>query len=210
MSQGWHSDPFHRFSQRYHDGNDWTEHVSDGSGTSFVDPSGTAQFVAGGVDAPPPAGAGVHVGRTTASPWVRLGAQILDSLIVGIPTSLFTEAAFGPPVEFFETPLPGGGFSYSFEVNPAAMLLSIVIGGAYFVYMVSQHGRTLGKMALGTRIVDADSGAMPSVGAAFLRWIVTYSYVLFIPFIVSAVLIFSDPRRQTLHDKAARTMVVRD
>ena len=33
MEVGWHPDPTGRFQARYHDGADWTEHVSDGGAT---------------------------------------------------------------------------------------------------------------------------------------------------------------------------------
>ncbi|QGG96927.1 RDD family protein [Actinomarinicola tropica] len=216
MDPGWYDDPFRRFTQRYHDGDGWTEHVSDGSGVSFVDPSGSDPFVAG----PPPTGpawspSGVAgppgaAGRPLASPWARLGANFLDSLIVGIPTSIVTGALFGPAIEVTEISTFGGEVTYEWEFHGPALLITLVVQLAYFVGFLVQRGATPGKMLVGLKVVDADEGRYPSPGAAFLRWLVTFSYILVIPFIVTVVMIFVDPRRQTLHDKAARTIVVRE
>jgi hypothetical protein len=40
VTPGWYADPSGRFSQRYHDGTRWTEHVVDASGNRSTDPVG--------------------------------------------------------------------------------------------------------------------------------------------------------------------------
>jgi hypothetical protein len=42
VTPGWYSDPSGRFTQRYHDGSRWTEHVVDASGNRSTDPTGEA------------------------------------------------------------------------------------------------------------------------------------------------------------------------
>ena len=54
---GWYPDPFQRFAQRYHDGQDWTEHVADLQGTQLRD---VAPLDSG-------AGAGSSAGGTTGT-----------------------------------------------------------------------------------------------------------------------------------------------
>src|SRR6266508_676499 len=40
VTPGWYADPSGRYSQRYHDGSRWTEHVVDASGNRSTDPVG--------------------------------------------------------------------------------------------------------------------------------------------------------------------------
>jgi uncharacterized RDD family membrane protein YckC len=213
MDAGWYNDPFGRFAQRYHDGDDWSEHVSYGDGRSFADPSGTDPTVSGPMPSGPatwaPPSATDLRGPDLASPWLRLAASLLDGFIVGLPISIVTELLFGPAIEVIETTAFAGQPTFEVDVNWPSLVLSLILGGTYYTGMVAKYGRTLGKMVCGMTVADAETQGLPSVRAAFVRWVVTYSYILIVPFIVTAVMIFSDPRRQTLHDKAAHTIVLR-
>lgn len=40
VTPGWYADPSGRFSQRYHDGTQWSEHVVDAAGNRSTDPTG--------------------------------------------------------------------------------------------------------------------------------------------------------------------------
>jgi hypothetical protein len=40
VTPGWYADPSNRYSQRYHDGTQWTEHVVDAAGNRSTDPTG--------------------------------------------------------------------------------------------------------------------------------------------------------------------------
>jgi hypothetical protein len=40
VQSGWYADPSGRFSQRYHDGTQWSEHVVDAAGNRSTDPTG--------------------------------------------------------------------------------------------------------------------------------------------------------------------------
>ncbi len=98
-----------------------------------------------------------------------------------------------------------------------------IIGGiavaAYEVLMVAQRGATLGKLALGLKVVDED-GAAPDQATALRRMYVFLPFivVLAIPIVgavafvvvaaVSLVRMFNDERRQTLWDMVGRTLVV--
>src|SRR5687768_7754554 len=43
VTPGWYADPSGRFSQRYHDGTQWSEHVVDSAGNRSTDPTNQAQ-----------------------------------------------------------------------------------------------------------------------------------------------------------------------
>jgi uncharacterized RDD family membrane protein YckC len=65
-------------------------------------------------------------------------------------------------------------------------------------------------MITGTRVVLGDEGRPITMGAAVLRWVVMMLLnVITFGGIVDAAYIFSGENRQTLHDRAAGTLVVR-
>ncbi len=131
----------------------------------------------------------VGTGVTAAGVWPRLGALIIDSIILAVVGGV-VGALVG------ETPGQGG----------VGSAVAAVLGLVYFSYTLSQWGQTLGGKAMGVAVVDAD-GDRPGVGAAVLRTLVSY--------VSGAVLLLGylwalwDPRKQTWHDKVARTVVVK-
>jgi uncharacterized RDD family membrane protein YckC len=81
----------------------------------------------------------------------------------------------------------------------------LVFSIAYYLASWTKSGQTLGKMALGIKIVGAD-GQPPSGGKALLRYLgyILNGVVLSIGFLWAAF----DRKRQGLHDKIAGTYVV--
>ena len=115
----------------------------------------------------------------------RLGAVIVDALVVGIPVGIILAL-----------------------VNSSALYaLWTVVGLAYFTYFEgSQSGQTVGKRALGIRVIDYQTGGPIGYGRAFIRWIGR---------IISALLCYLgylwmlwDREKQTWHDKLANDVVV--
>ncbi len=98
-----------------------------------------------------------------------------------------------------------------------AVAIGVAVSGAYFIMQEGAAGYTLGKRALGAKIAG-DDGTTITYGTAALRWVVKYLVPQGAGFVVGpAILIWIlldylwplwDPKRQTLHDKAARTIVV--
>ena len=83
----------------------------------------------------------------------------------------------------------------------------------YLLYgwlMIGWRGQTLGKIAVGIHVVRADDGNPPGYGRAGWRCVAT-GLVAVVPFgqLVDVLLPLSDRRRQTIHDKLAKTVVVR-
>jgi uncharacterized RDD family membrane protein YckC len=216
---GWHDDPYHRFAQRYHDGTGWTGHVSDGSGVSFTDPSGASPYALGGMPVSPagPAGDGQPAGSgrraEIAGAWIRLLARIVDGIVLGIPLAIVSSALFGPAIELVDTSRSDTEFAVEIEYNAAALIFTVAISGLYDVLMLVRYGRTVGKMACGLTVVDDEGRGFPNVGSATVRWLSTYLYAIplfgVVLFIITVVMIFAGARRQTIHDKLARTVVVK-
>ena len=113
------------------------------------------------------------------------------------------------------------------EENAAVSTVDSIIQAAitlgYFVVLTAALGATLGKMALGMRVVGAD-GNKAGVGAILIREVIVRSsgaiLAIFlgqeigggIGALVSLIAVFViliDDKRQGLHDKVAKTFVVR-
>jgi uncharacterized RDD family membrane protein YckC len=132
----------------------------------------------------------VSVGR-------RFVAIFIDSIIVGLVTAPFgTYRVDNGSVNYSSA---GGGF-----------LLQIIVWLAYFTILEATVGATVGKLALGVRVVNADGTKLdwgPALVRNVLRIVDAFPY--FIPYLVGAILVWSSPTRQRLGDRAASTVVVR-
>ena len=135
----------------------------------------------------------------------RLGAYILDAVIVGVMVyvPLMIGTALAGTTEF-ESP----GLT---PLALAAFLLCILgfITWVYFtVIFVSRNGQTIAKKWLDIKVVRAD-GSPASLGRIFWLRNVLNALISIIPLygIIDALFIFSESR-QCLHDKIADTIVV--
>src|SRR3989344_363837 len=87
------------------------------------------------------------------------------------------------------------------------MILSIIIGIFYWVFYQASQGQTLGKKAMGIKVVDL-AGNKPTAMTFFLREIIgkiVSSIILFIGYLM----ILWDGKKQGLNDKIAGTVVVK-
>ena len=101
------------------------------------------------------------------------------------------------------------------ESLPAAVLLGLFLFGAiYTIVPTALWGQTLGKIAVGSRVVAEDDGSLPGWRRSVLRWALPgvlgrMPYVgLWVGLAIMASLAW-DPRRRGLHDRLAGTVVVR-
>jgi uncharacterized RDD family membrane protein YckC len=143
----------------------------------------------------------VPAGRGT-----RLGAQILDGVVVGVMVYIpfLIGAGLSAPTNDFEpatvTPLALGAFL----VGVAGF-----IAWAYFtIVFVSRNGQTIAKKWLDIKVVRSD-GSPASLGRIFWLRNVVNGLLSIIPLyaIIDSLFIFSESR-QCLHDKLADTIVV--
>ena len=116
--------------------------------------------------------------------WIRFGAALIDGIILAIV-----------------------GQVIAFALSDVATLLGFVIQAAYFTYFHASTGQTLGNKAVGIKIIDQTTGATIDYVRAFTRWVV--SIISGIPLALGYLWMLWDPAKQTWHDKAARTVVVR-
>ena len=136
----------------------------------------------------------------------RLVARIIDTVlvaVVGVPLSLIADAAS------------------SNNHNVITFVAEVVLGLLGFIYeglmLTRAGGRTVGKMVMGIRVAMLADGAVPVGRPGWIRsgvyWLPGLLSVLCIPAIFSLLNVlwctWDRPYRQCLHDKAAKTVVVR-
>lgn len=122
----------------------------------------------------------------------RLVAAIIDSVILWL-VSLVLGFVIG-------IVMGKNGASLNF-------ILSIGVTIAYWVFYQASQGQTLGKKAMGIKVVDL-AGNKPTIMTFFLREIIgklISTIILFIGYLM----ILWDTKKQGLHDKIAGTVVIR-
>ena len=119
-----------------------------------------------------------------ASFWARLGAIIVDFILVGIVYLIF----------FFIS-------------HPLGYVVGFVVGLAYFAYFEGgPSGQTIGKRMLGIRVYDFASGGAIGYGRGAIRYL--GRILSGIPCYLGYLWMLWDGEKQTWHDKIATTVVV--
>jgi uncharacterized RDD family membrane protein YckC len=164
--------------------------------------------------------------------WRRLLARVVDDAILVILTSpvwilgllpLFRRIQrLASQYPDLSQPAAGQAFDNSVSQLMSArvgmfLLIGAGIGVISFGYDWLQHGlwgQTIGKRIMGTKVVTADTRS-PISGQAACGRAAVYALVPVVPSVgglfalINESWLLWDPRRQCLHDKAARTVVVK-
>lgn len=153
-------------------------------------------------------------GAVLAHWWKRVVAAIIDGAILTIPSYIIV-ALFGIGFSSNATIDPvtgelegGSGFIAGFLVMFAVLFL---VGVAYQVILNGgPRGQTVGKMVMKIQVRDEATGGPIGYGKAFIRWIVALllQAACYVPGIVDVLFPLWDPKRQTIHDKAANSLVI--
>jgi uncharacterized RDD family membrane protein YckC len=131
----------------------------------------------------------------------RFVGQFVDGLLFSIPSAVVLIAMGG----FTEWLKPSTGFSVVVLVLSGVLIFGTV---AYEALMLTSRGQTLGKMAVGVKVVSAEGGPI-SAGQAWIRASSRGGMsLLYCLGPVDALFIFT-ARHRTLHDRLARTLVVK-
>lgn len=153
-----------------------------------------------------------------AGPGSRFGARILDGLILGVPLVVLFFALVWDRfrLEIDRVQYEPNSFNVSRFMGDIFwfLILSLLVSGAYEIAFVALRGQTLGKMAVGIKVVQIEDGQIPSWGRAGLRYVVPAGAGR-VPTVggIAQLLVYLwllwDPMRQGIHDKVARTVVIR-
>lgn len=121
--------------------------------------------------------------------WRRVGATIIDALLIAIPIGFVLGLA-----------------------NTTQSIIDLVFLAAFFLYitlLLGGSGQTLGNRAVSTRVVDANRGTPIGNNRAAVRALVQIVLqITFIGWIIDFLWPLFDSRNQTLHDKAAGSLVI--
>jgi uncharacterized RDD family membrane protein YckC len=157
---------------------------------------------------PPVPAIQTQMGPAYATFWRRFFARFLDGLLVGIPT-------FVVLVSILSDLDPEVGITVAqrdrlFSVG----LVTQAISAVYEISLVALRGQTVGKMALGIKVVPVEGSGSVGWGRSAIRWLVPNAVgrlpgVGSLLELVVWLWMLWDPMRQGLHDKAARTVVIR-
>jgi uncharacterized RDD family membrane protein YckC len=145
---------------------------------------------------------------TPAGWWHRVGAVILDSIVVGI---------FGA--------ILGGVIAAATDADEdagtaIAAAAGIVVIGLYYGLLMarggSYNGQTWGKQLVGIRVIRAD-GAPIALGFALLREVIVKTllfgylalFTLYLATILNYLWPLWEPQNRALHDRMVRSRVIR-
>lgn len=149
-------------------------------------------------------------GPELASRWVRLGAAILDGIILLVPIGLVFLALYLAADYRFWVPNPGAkGMMIQAGFFCLGLVVDLAINGA----LLLRHGQTVGKRLCGIKVIKPD-GQLPSFTDIYLKRRLLFNLAGQVPFVggifnlVDALLIFRADHR-CLHDQFADTLVVK-
>jgi uncharacterized RDD family membrane protein YckC len=131
--------------------------------------------------------------------WVRVGATIIDTLLIMAVLIPLLVAIYG--WAYFDAANTG------FFAGPADFLLSWVAPAVAVIVFWIYKQATPGKMALSIRIVDVTTGGPPSTGQCVGRYFAYF--VSIFPLGLGLIWVAFDKRKQGWHDKLAGTVVIR-
>jgi uncharacterized RDD family membrane protein YckC len=129
--------------------------------------------------------------------WPRVGATIIDTILIWAITMPTLTMIYGWAYWTDGRTLHG----------PVEFIISWILPIVAVVWLWVASGQTPGKMAIGARIVDAETGEGVGIGTALIRYL--GYFVSAIGLFVGFVWVGLDPRKQGWHDHMAGTVVVR-
>jgi uncharacterized RDD family membrane protein YckC len=234
---GWYTDPTPERpdlgpSLRWWDGARWTEHVTAAPPTAYPAYPTSPAYPAQPYAALP---ATTPDGQPLAGWWIRVGAYLLDGLIMA-PISVllgwpFVSRLWSAYVDFFDAtmraaergaPAPSQSEILGDVLGPmiGIVAVSLVVNFVYNVGFLKWKQATPGKLIVGLRVRLRERPGPMSWGTVLLRWIgqnwnAVFSFVPLVGSIAGLYPLIDDlwplwdDKNQALHDKVAKTNVVR-
>lgn len=189
---GWYADPTTPGQQRWWDGQRWSDHTAPGTPATPV-PGDSVPRLAG-------------FGQ-------RLGAALLDGLIISVPlfgamSALFVVVAVVAGAALDGSRGPGPAAFGGVVVLGVFMLAAIVLPLLYAVgFEGSPQGQTIGKWMVGIRVVDGPTAGRLGTSKAFVRVLVR-TFLSGAVFALGYLWMLWDDQGRTWHDLAADSRVV--
>lgn len=235
---GWHPDPVppqpgQPAQLRYWDGSRWTEHTAPAGGgpSPYAGQYAATQVYAGGARGV----ATTPDGERLAGWWQRVLAYVVDAIAVGVVAAIigipWIRQIVDGYTEWFDEALDAGATG-SGTVDPsqlqadlfwpmaAVLLIQLAVGVVYHVGFLVWRQATPGKMLVGLKVRLRDQPGPLTFGTALVRWLTQFgpSALGIVPVVGTLTGLYAlldvlwplwDDKKQAIHDKAARTNVVR-
>ena len=131
----------------------------------------------------------------------RFVALIIDGIVCSlllVPVQAGLMFAAGGAEQFNTSPLVGVYY-----------IINIFVVFYYYGWFYSNKGATPGKLVMGLKVVNKETGAYLSYGKAFLRETVGKAMTSFSMVLVVGLYVLARPDKRTLHDYIAGSQVVR-
>ena len=128
-------------------------------------------------------------------------ATVIDLLILLVVIAPIEIFVFG--TGYLDQAIEGKTMAVDFWVQ---IVLPLVLAILFWRYAKA----TPGLMAIGAKIADARTLAPASTGRLVVRGLVLVALAMFVVPLIALLWIPFDKRKQGLHDKAARTVVIYD
>lgn len=135
--------------------------------------------------------------------WVRLAAHIIDGFVVSVASMIIViplSIALSVFAAMDETRVA------EFIAQAITSLVSMALGWGYYIFMTHKYQATLGKMAIGARVV-AEDGQQLTLGNVILRETIG-KIASGIILLVGYFMVGFTAKKQGLHDMIAKSVVV--
>jgi uncharacterized RDD family membrane protein YckC len=129
--------------------------------------------------------------------WIRVGAYIIDAILLMLITFPLLTIIYGTNYWLSESYIQGG---WDFFVS---YILPAIVTVLFWVY----KSATPGKMLLGLKVIRLGEPHNLGVGQAIGRYVAYYLSA--IPLCIGFIWIAFDARKQGWHDKLANTVVIK-
>lgn len=156
----------------------------------------------------------------------RLGARVIDALAIGVVYGILSAVGIAGALGIAETAENCGSAmdpGYNACIEDASASIVATMFGAILIFglitllyewlMIAFVGATLGKMALGLKVVKENTGQNPGLGGGFIRWIIPMVGAFVCG--IGQLLVYLSPffdnsgKLQGWHDRASGTLVVK-
>lgn len=125
---------------------------------------------------------------------LRFVAVIIDSVVLFI-------------LGYMVAAVTGGTTTDGFELQGAPAFILFLLGFLYYWLLETYLGATLGKLALGLRVVMEDGSPCTLTASLIRNLLRVIDGILF--YLLGAIFIWTSPAKQRLGDRLAKTYVVK-
>jgi len=148
-----------------------------------------------------------YIDISLASRWARLGAALIDVIVMVAPYAVIIYGT-----DYWERAMRQ-------QVSLQEQALSVILGFAIYLvmngYLLHRRGQTIGKWALGIKIVSIENNEILPLSKVFFVRYVPQVLVAMIPFIGSILTIVNDlfifrKDKRCVHDHIAGTKVIKE